>query len=166
MGRRAYTPEQRTQALELYRTDGPTKASEATGIPKGTIAAWAHDEGVQTDCLAKTANATRAAALRWEERRTELAHRMGEIASKALERVDHAIEGQDPFGGDLYVPGAFGQPTLIHPSDAKALATTCAILVDKAQLLTGAATSRHEHTSGLDAEIERLTRELELSGPT
>jgi hypothetical protein len=140
MGKRSYTPEQRTQALELYRTDGPRAAAATTGIPLGTITSWAKNAGIRTRAIENAAACVQATSLKWEERRIGLAHEMGRVAelaiSRAVDELDHA----------------------------QAFATTAAILVDKAQLLTGAATSRHETVSNVDAEIERLSAELDLTG--
>jgi transposase-like protein len=144
MAKRSYTPEQRTQALELYRTDGPTAVQAQLGIPKATVTDWAQSSGVRTVRNEKTAAAVEAKRVKWEDRRLELAHEMGRVAAKALKRAERELA--DGTG-----------------RDAQAYATTMAILIDKAQLLTGAATSRHEHTSSVDAEIERLTRELDLT---
>jgi transposase-like protein len=143
MGKRSYTPEQRTQALELYRTDGPRAAAATTGIPPGTISAWATRAGLQTDCVENAAVRVQAAQLKWEERRLDLANGIGELAAVARDRaLEEARNGK--------------------PRDAQALATTMAIAVDKAQLLTGAATSRHEHVDSIDAAVERLEHELSL----
>ncbi len=65
--------------------------------------------------------------------------RLGEVAAELLERVEKA-----------------------EPGEAKALATALAILVDKAELLSGRATERTEAGAAvnMDAEIERLIGEL------
>jgi transposase-like protein len=145
MGKRSYTPEQRTQALELYRTDGPTTVEEQLGIPKQTVDNWAKRAGVRTVRNEKTAEAVEAARLTWEQRRLGLAHESGSVAQLALAKArENLADGR--------------------ARDAQAAATTYAILVDKAQLLTGAATSRHETVSNVDAEIERLSAELNLTG--
>jgi hypothetical protein len=145
MGKRSYTPEQRTQALELYRTDGPRAAAATTGIPLGTITSWAKNAGIRTRAIENAAACVQATSLKWEERRIGLAHEMGRVAELAISRaVDELDHGK--------------------ARDAQAFATTAAILVDKAQLLTGAATSRHETVSNVDAEIERLSAELDLTG--
>lgn len=128
-----WTPDQRREALELYVELGPSAASEATGIPKGTIGWWAHREGVRTVGAERTAAATEAAALRWAERRANLADEAGAAAALALEQTVHALQGRTDED-TLVLAGA---------RDAKDLALTFAVLVDKAQLLTGEATSRH-----------------------
>ena len=91
-------------------------------------------------CNGKTRAATEAARLRWEERRLELAHRVGEQAEEALRRTAKEIKSG-------------------KAADAKNMATTLAILIDKAQLLTGSTTNRHEYASRED--LERRARELD-----
>jgi transposase-like protein len=148
MTRRSYTAAEKAEALELYRTDGPTIVEERLGIPKGTIAAWAARTGTQTVCIETTAARVVAKRLKWEERRADLADDIGNLARIALERATRLAEEG-------------------NTREAKDLATTMAIAVDKAQLLTGAATSRSEHiTSDIDAAVVELEKELALRGPT
>jgi hypothetical protein len=66
---------------------------------------------------------------------------MGDAAELALETAVEALED-----GKI--------------RDAQSAAVTMAILVDKAQLLSGGATSRSEHLSGLDAELEQLAEKV------
>lgn len=118
-----WTPEQRAEALELYVELGPAAASARTGIPVGTIASWAHRNGVQTRCIETTAARVEHSRLRWAERRADLAERIGAVAEKALDQTEHALDEGD--------------------RKAKDFALTMAVLVDKAQLLSGEATARH-----------------------
>lgn len=127
-----WTPEQRAEALELYVELGPSAASERTGIPKGTIGWWASEAGIRTDGAERTAAATEAAALRWAERRANLADRIGAVAELALVQTEAALEDDD--------------------RKAKDFALTMAVLIDKAQLLSGDATVRH----GLEEDREEV----------
>jgi hypothetical protein len=126
MPRAEYPPDLRTQALALYVDRGGAEAARETGVPAPTIRSWASREGVATVACQKKRAATDAARLRWEERRLELAHRVGQQAEEALGRVAKEIKSG-------------------KAADAKNMATTLAILIDKAQLLTGGTTNRREH---------------------
>jgi hypothetical protein len=135
-----YQPELKAQALAIYADHGGAEASRETGVPATTIRSWAHRAGVATVATEKTRAATEAARLRWEERRLELAHQVGEQAEEALDRVAKEI-------------------TSGNAADAKNMATTLGILIDKAQLLTGGTTNRHEYASRED--LERRAKELD-----
>jgi transposase-like protein len=141
--RRTYSDAEKAHALDLYQTDGTTAAATATGIPKGTIAAWAARSGLHTDCNSTTSAATEAARLTWELRRTEMVHRMGEVAADALELAAKMLDGEST-------------------SKAKDCATTMAILVDKAQLLAGGATSRNYNVTRDHVLEEARTKALTL----
>jgi hypothetical protein len=140
MPRTEYPADVRVQALALYGNHGGAEASRQTGVPAPTIRSWAHRDGIATGCTEKTRAATKAARLRWEERRLELAHRVGEQAEEALRRTAKEIKSG-------------------KAADAKNMATTLAILIDKAGLLTGSTTNRREYASRED--LERRARELD-----
>ncbi|MBA3371113.1 MAG: hypothetical protein H0T96_06640 [Thermoleophilaceae bacterium] len=134
-----YTAEQRAAALELYSEVGPAEAGRRLGIPSGTVRSWARRNGCAAVATENRRAAVEAARLTWEQRRSGLTVRLGEVAAELLERVEKA-----------------------EPGEAKALATALAILVDKAELLSGRATERTEAGAAvnMDAEIERLIGEL------
>lgn len=125
MARRTWTDEQREHALAVYADHGPAEAARRTGIPKGTIAAWANRREVQTRVAENLENARLVASMRWAERRSELADQAGEAAAIALAQAVAALQA----GNDHL---------------AKAAGVVFGIAVDKAQLLTGEATSRTE----------------------
>lgn len=139
MARRTYTPEQRAEALELYAQHGAVETCRRTGIAKGTLQSWAHRSGVATACNENRRANVEALKAKWDERRIVMVHEIGAVAHMALAQAEEAV-------------------ALGRGRDAKDFATTMAILVDKAQLLTGAATSRHETVimDHLDREIESL----------
>lgn len=126
MARRRFTDAEKAHALDVYATEGPAEAARQTGIPKGTIASWAHRTGTQTVCNERAAARVEAAQMKWAERRQAMVDRIGTIAEKALTVVEDNLD-------------------LGTTSKAKDAATTMAILVDKAQLLGGDATTRHEN---------------------
>lgn len=125
MTRRSYTDEQKAEALALYAEHGAAETARRTGITSGTIQSWASRSGVATTCNERTAAAVEAAQQQWAERRLAMVHEMGRVAAKALRVAEHNLDEGTT-------------------SKAKDAATTMAILVDKAQLLGGDATQRHE----------------------
>jgi hypothetical protein len=146
MARRTYTADEKAAALAAYLADGAAEASRATGIPRGTIVAWASHNGDATVRNEQQLDAVACSQLAWEKRRVDLAVEIGAVAELALQRCHQSLTGD---GLLIKAIDAKGQPydRIPGPADAKNLATTMAILVDKAQLLTGAATSRNEHAT-------------------
>lgn len=133
MGRTRYDEARKAEAVELAVAHGKAEAARRTGIPAGTIGSWCSRAGLATVATERTAAATEANRQRWEERRSELVHRIGEIAEKALDEVNAQLDD-----GKL--------------RNAKDAATTMAILVDKAQLLSGGSTVRF----GSDADRAKV----------
>jgi transposase-like protein len=125
MARRSFTDEQRAEALALYAEVGAAEAARRTGIAAGTIQSWASRSGVATACNERTAAAVEAAQQQWAQRRVAMVHEMGRVAAKALRVAENNLDAGSA-------------------NKAKDAATTMAILVDKAQLLGGDATARHE----------------------
>lgn len=150
MSRRTYSSDEKTAALDVYRTDGPTAAETATGIPKATIASWARRTGVQTECIPRTAAAVAAAALTMEQRKQALAAALMDdierlrlqLWSVCTERKAMAVSDGAERGSHIEIVDIeHEQPTF---GDQKAIMTSLAIAVDKVQILTGEATSRTE----------------------
>jgi hypothetical protein len=137
-------PALKAQALAIYREHGPTRAAERTGVSPGAVTKWAQAAGIESVSSEETMVRVQAARLKWEERRLEIVHEMGEKAAQALAEVGQYLDEHKPL-------------------NAKNSATTMAILVDKAQLLSGGATARTEtlHREDVDEEIERQARKLE-----
>lgn len=134
MGRRTYSEAEKAEALALYETAGPTAVQATLGIPKQRVTQWAKADGIRTVRNETMIEARDAAMIDWDVRRVRMAHHIGSVAEQALEQTEQDLaEGR------------------IKGKDA---AVTMAILVDKAQLLTGAATSRtaHLHADG-DAKV-------------
>jgi hypothetical protein len=124
MSRTAYTEEQRAEALELYVAVGNREAAKRTGIPAGTIAAWASRCGVKSARAEQFEEARQAMRVPWEQRRAIVADALGEVAAVATEKLRALIESDQVKAGDL----------------ARALA----VVIDRAQLLSGGATARTE----------------------
>lgn len=118
-----FTDEQRKQALELVREGvGYREITRRTGVSRSTISTWAREAGIDTEKADQVAAAAEANRVGWHKRRGELIDRFGDLAELMLERTEACNES----------------------ADAKNLITAAAIAVDKAQLLSGSATSRHE----------------------
>lgn len=135
MTKSQYTPEQKTEALAVYATDGLAAAVRATGIPKGTIRSWADRTGTSTVAPAeRTAAAVEAATARRAELREDLRTKLLEKAVDMLERIDDPhvdFRGNTAERIDLERPSA---------SDCQRYATAAAILLDKFRLEMGEAT--------------------------
>lgn len=110
------------------------------GVALGTLSKWASEAGIESPRAEQTAAAAEATRVAWHQRRAGLVDRFGDVAELLLGR----IETDDT-------------------ADARNLMTAAGIAVDKAQLLSGGVTSRHEQ---LDAQrrrerVEALQTEVE-----
>lgn len=130
-----WTPEQKAEALRVYTTEGMAAAHAQTGIPKGTIGGWATEERVNApERSEQTTAATEARRLEWAERQPAVVAGFAELAEVSVYlAIEHAREGRT--------------------TKAKDLATTAAISVDKAALLSGGPTERRELTERRDAML-------------
>lgn len=140
---RRWSAEVRSEALGIYLADGAAAAAQRTGVPASTVRRWAHEAGQQTERARTTVEATQAAAMRWAERRAVMVEEMGHVAQEALAQTWEAIHAG-------------------NARDAKDLATTMAILIDKAELLSGGATSREKRVDPATLVAEARTRVLSL----
>lgn len=123
--------ETRTAALQLLRDGvGTNETSRRTGVPAPTLSRWAKDAGIVIDRAAQTVAAAESTRLKWAQRREEIPDEVGTVLAEILEKCREATSGRDAHGYAM----AYGT------------------LIDKAQLLTGGPTSRHEH---LDAQRRR-----------
>lgn len=113
----------RERALALYVEHGPAEASRQTGVPIGTVAAWAHRKGVQSNAPDTLARAREALKLTREVRVAQLAEDLLVIAQERAKRLRQSITADSE----------------------RELATVIGLAIDKSQLLAGAATSRIEH---------------------
>ena len=145
----SYTDTEKAEALNLYDEHGTAEASRRTGISGTSIKRWAAQAGrvVQTSTQ-KTATARAANAARvqqaWGDFREGEALSAGAAASVVRKALLAAVEN-------------------LSARDARELAVTYGILIDKAELLSGNATERIEHwaESEVDAELRRLVTEME-----
>lgn len=88
MARRTYTAKQKSDALDLVRTEGQAEAARRTGIPLGSIKGWANRAGITMEDPApdsvRMAVMVRRRSL--AERKARLLELLGEIAELGAER--------------------------------------------------------------------------------
>jgi len=145
----SYTDEQRQQAIDMYVEHGTKHTVETLGIPRRTILDWAKKAGVvaQADtektAQARAVNAERVQAA-WGDYRENEALGAGAAAASMRNGVLEA--------------SANNNHQLL-----RARATAYGIFVDKAELLSGRATSRVETwaESELDRELRGLIDQME-----
>lgn len=140
MQRMQYTPDQKAEALELLATLGKAEAARATGIPEGTIASWGHRAGVRAPDAPQIRAAAEAVQAAWAVRKVALGEKLGTLCEKMATKIDERLD-EDSLRG------------------VRDLAASIAILVDRAQLLTGGATARTEtveRTTEAEAEVAQV----------
>lgn len=137
-GQRRYSVAERQEGLALAGQVGFAEAGRQLEIPDGTLRSWARRAaGALEVVTAGVALSPVEAALPWPERRAVLLPRIGEVAAEAVEAAQRAIEAG-------------------KGREAQSFAVAAGILIDKAQLLGGGATSRSESTAvRIDASSQR-----------
>ena len=136
-----HTTAAKARAVAIYQTQGSAQAAETLGVSKRTILTWAKDAGATSREGAKrTAEASRVQRA-WGDFREGEALAAGEAAGTLRGKVLDADKSRD----------------------AKDWAIAYGIFIDKAELLSGRATSRVETwaESEVDAELRRGVREFE-----
>ena len=145
-----YTDTQRSEAVALYDEHGTAEAAKRTGITPRTIRRWANAAGhvseanTQKTVKARAAGAERVAQA-WGDFREAEAMGAGAVAIRAREAIVKAL----------------GDPAT-SATEAKALAITYGILIDKAELLSGHATERVQvwAESDVDTELRAMVAEF------
>lgn len=142
---RAYTDQEKTEALDIWAADGTAEAERQTGISARTITRWANAAGLMSqDRTEKTSDARAAAAervaLEWADYRSREAVSAGALAARAREVIRHALEDDLPNGRNI-----------------QSLVTAYGILIDKAEKLSGQASERIEVWS--ESEVDRELRD-------
>jgi hypothetical protein len=99
-----HDPRVRERCRELYEQAGAAYAAEHTGTPERTNRRWAAEEGWTRRLAGLPAQAVaegerqRAAVLQgWSTRRRRAADRFGQVAMKALDRLDLELDRRRPF---------------------------------------------------------------------
>lgn len=162
MPRKSYTAEQRAEAVDLYREHGAAEAARLTGITAGSIRSWASRLGVATERREELEAGVAVASVTMEHRRLALASGLMDdieklrsqlFAPTATNQAMVVSDGARDGSHVEVVEVKQAEPTF---RDKQAAITSIAIAVDKVQLLTGAATSRTEHTAGREAAVGAL----------
>jgi len=160
MQRTTYTPEQKAEALAIVASKGISEAARTLGIPPGTVAAWAHRNGVQSPTVEEMVKITEASRLTVAQRKAALAEDLlnhavriaGQLEQPAVEKVVKVVGFGSGVSGTEIVEVTYERPPT---ADQKRIAETIGVLVDKIQLLTGEATSRTETALTVDGAKER-----------
>ena len=149
--RRTYTPEQKQDALELYREYGGREAEKRAGISRKTISKWASLAGIPSTASKKMEAANRAKRAIDESRLHDLAADMFDDIEHLRSRLrEKTVE----FRGQQAKRVEYEEP----PADAvKNLVIAMATLTDKLLLLTGKATGRQE--VGFAGELAKMSNE-------
>lgn len=140
MQRMRYPEALKQEALRLLAEHGVAEASRQTGIPAGTIASWGSRLGVKAPSVEQIAVLNAATAELWQKRKLAMGERLGAVAEKMLQRIDERINDDRTAG-------------------VRDLAASMAVLIDRAQLLTGGATTRAEvveRTPEAEAEVAKV----------
>lgn len=125
-----WSADKREEVLALLRGQiGTREVARRTGVPVQTVSRWAKAAGLEAVNAEQVAAATDATRIAWAQRKAQLVDDLGEVAAELLSKA------RDAAG-----------------REAQAYMTAVAIGVDKAQLLSGGVTSRHEQ---LDAQRRR-----------
>jgi hypothetical protein len=129
----AWTAAEKQAAVDVYadtanlgQAQRTVTREDGTQPGKNTIKRWAATAGHDLDAITeradhKTQSATRAAEMRWKDRRAAMLDDIGATADQALTQTIYYLNAN-------------------NPRYAKDAATTMAILIDKAQVLSGDAT--------------------------
>lgn len=138
-----YPEAAKQEALRLLAEVGPHEASRRTGIPIGTIASWGHRHAVKAPPVASVERMVAGAQVEWARRKVQLGERLGGLAEDIAARIQQRIDVDKVTG-------------------VRDLAATMAVVIDRAQLLTGGATSRSEVVERTPESEAELAKVLQL----
>lgn len=175
MSRRSYSAQQRDAAREAYVQHGLAGAARATGVPRGTVNAWARAGRWRTDAAdaARTRARTERARDAWaevtEERRAQLAARLMHEAHAVLDGLQAPVLVRQV----VVLSGAKDEPArseivdvmLPGPTarDLRDRAQAAALLVDRMRALTGEGAADVEPDLDLEADLrEHQAQQAEL----
>ena len=136
---RSWTDEQKTDALRLYVELGANATARKTGIPRGTISAWAKAAGFQPVAMEKNLqHAVETSRAQAEVRRELLALRFGEVA---LDFLQWTHEETIDYVGQQGKEVKRKRPVA---TDIRNLTVAAAVAAEKLELLTNRVTVRTE----------------------
>lgn len=149
-----YTEAQRAEAIELYRTEGPSAVEKKLGILKGTVTKWAKAAGVETVSVAVTRAGTEAASVYAKARRQELAQLLLEDAHRLRAQlwkpaVVHAFGGKD----NTYEEHELDEPTFV---DKKNIISAVSVAVTSVTKLEDYDKSPQDGVAAADSVVDKL----------
>lgn len=158
---RQHSPEERDNALEIYRERGPAVAARETGINASTIRSMALKAGITGERAARTEAATKAARQSYEARREEIKMQLLVRIADLDRRMDEPhidFVGKDGDRVELPMPTA---------AAVRDYMVSIGIAIDKLRLEEGKVTDRTEHwtQTEFDREVAALV-ERARSGQT
>ena len=134
MARRAYTEDEKAEAVSLYESEGTSVASKKTGIPKNTIQGWARKAGVRTVRNENVSARVEAAQLDNAERRANLVKRLYGLAEASADLLENPAEYQTILKGEMGIERG-GRPGFVPAQDKQRELTAIGIALDKAEAL-------------------------------
>lgn len=146
MSRRVYSDEEKAEALTLYETVGPAEAARQSGIPKGTIAAWAKRTGVRTSATQNVREANEAQSENFKARRGRIIADLYGLAEDSVKLLKEPTQYQTILKGSMGVEGP-EMPGFIPAQDKQREITAVGIMLDKALTLESHDASTEEHTA-------------------
>lgn len=154
MARRVYTDEQREEALRLYEVVGPSEASRETGIPKGTIAAWARRGGVRTSAPQNMREANEAQRENFKARRHAIIADLYDLAESDIRALKSPLTYQTIMKGPMGVEEV-KSPGFIPAQDKQREYTSLGIALDKATTLESFDAGDQDHNA-VDAWLSHV----------
>lgn len=155
-----YTPEQRAEAIELYRTEGPTAVEKKLAIPKNTVVRWAVKAGVRTVRNERTREATEAKVVDAQAGIAALRLEILAIARHEAAEVRDAQQGMSKWRTVLKAAGGaerVEELDFIPPQDKRANANSLASHAGTIKNLAPRETENNEAAiSMIDKVIEGL----------
>lgn len=151
-----HSPEQRQEALNIYREHGVAVAHRQTGIARTTISTWARRTGVRTDAPSLTRAAVEQASLNAAEKRERMRVDLLDLALHAAERM------RTPHEEFVGVEGKRVVYELPPAGAFKQYSQSIKDLIGVLRLESGEATGRTESVAvdKIDVEIKQLVAEM------
>lgn len=134
MARRAYTEDEKDEALRIYENEGPSAVEKQLGIPKGTVGRWAKAAQIGTVRTENVRARVEAAQLDNAERRANLVKRLYGIAEASVDLLEAPAEYQTILKGEMGIERG-GRPGFVPAQDKQRELTAIGIALDKAEAL-------------------------------
>lgn len=134
MARRAYSDEEKAEALRIYQEHGPSAVEKQLGIPKGTVGRWAKAAQIGTVRTENVRARVEAAQLDNAERRANLVKRLYGIAETSMDLLEEPAEYQTILKAEMGVERG-ARPGFVPAQDKQRELTAIGIALDKAEAL-------------------------------